>query len=168
MKNHWKFLLVPLVVLTAIFCLHVLTKTRYETIDGSLGPTTASTPAPASSGPNASKSNASEPTANTATSPTAQNDNCPPCPVCPLTGSPASAVASNFALLSKYLTLIIKKNEAQDEIFHLAQGYARVYTSPKLELINRQISDMRKRVHADPSLQKFFEDNLDANVLMQN
>jgi len=94
--------------------------------------------------------------------PTCPSCSCPPCPVCP---PDRTADVNNLTLLSKYLTLIIRKNEAQDEIFRLAQGHARVYTSPKLEQINRDIFDFKKKVQNDPATQKFFDTNLDSAVV---
>ena len=87
---------------------------------------------------------------------------CPTCPVCPPN---QSKDVENLTLLSKYLTLIIRKNEVQDEIFRLQQGHARVYTSPKLELINRQIAEFKTRIKDDPITQRFFQDNLDSSII---
>jgi hypothetical protein len=98
---------------------------------------------------------------------------CPACPSCTCPQNPACPVCppdrtkdvDNLTALSKYLTLIIRQKEAEDEIFRLAQGHARVYTSPKLELINRQIAEFKKRVNSDLPTQRFFEDNLDSSIM---
>lgn len=70
----------------------------------------------------------------------------------------------HYKLLSKYLTLILRKKDAQDELFKLEQGYARVYHSPRLDKINRQIYSFQKMIKKEPNTLKFFEENLDLTI----
>ena len=60
----------------------------------------------------------------------------------------------------RYMTLIIKRYEAENELYVLSKGYAQVYNSPKLDYIKNELRRMLKEVKANPKKRTFFEKNL--------
>ena len=73
---------------------------------------------------------------------------CPPCPKfpgCPVTKFPNGMSLEGCVIharengymkdMIRYLTLILKRYEAEKELYVLSHGYAQVYNSPKMEYI---------------------------------
>lgn len=100
---------------------------------------------------------------------------CPPCPSCPtlpkfpnglsMEGCIQSAEDNeNMKDMIRYLTLILKRYEAEKELYVLSHGYAQVYNSPKMEYIKKELRRMLKSVKSDPRKLAFFEKNLN-NVI---
>lgn len=77
---------------------------------------------------------------------------------------PPSNEVENLKMLSKYLLLIIRQRDAQDDLYKLSNGHARVYHSPKLDLINKQIADFKERIRKDPETLRYFTDNIDLMI----
>lgn len=84
--------------------------------------------------------------------------NIPQCPPC-INKIPQET--ENLQLLVKYLSLVIKKNESEKELFRLSNGFHQVYNSPKLDLINKEIKSIKEEVRSDNSKLSFFKNNLD-------
>jgi hypothetical protein len=68
-------------------------------------------------------------------------------------------------LLIKYLVLIIRQRDAQDELYKLANGNARVYHSPRLDVIDKEIYDFKRRIKSNQKLLQYFKDNVDLMLL---
>lgn len=99
--------------------------------------------------------------------------NCPPmtfpdCPDCNCTFPDVDASLKtendHLKMMVKYMSIIIRKNEAEKELYKWSQGTHRVFNSPKIEQFEKQILAIREKVNSDELLQKFFEDNL--NMLL--
>lgn len=91
---------------------------------------------------------------------------CPPCPKCPplpIYPEPTQVVLGenkNLKSMVRYLSLVLKKFEAEQEIYKLSNGYHQVYNSPKMEYLKKEIYRMIKGIKADPEATLFFERNL--------
>lgn len=95
---------------------------------------------------------------------------CPTCPSCPdlkfpngmsIEGCVISAQENDYMKdMIRYMTLIIKRYEAENELYVLSKGYAQVYNSPKLDYIKNELRRMLKEVKANPKKRTFFEKNL--------
>lgn len=70
----------------------------------------------------------------------------------------------NLRLLAKYLTLIIRKNEAEKELYTIETGKRQVFNSPTLVQLNKQITLFKERIRENPSALKYFEENL--NIML--
>jgi len=68
---------------------------------------------------------------------------------------------TNLKLMAKYLTLVLRKRDAEKELYRLAQGHSRVYHSPRLDLLDKQIYSLKKEIQKDPKTLNFFKFNLD-------
>lgn len=89
---------------------------------------------------------------------------CPTCPACPTMPDPNKSVMKENELLksmSKYLTLIIRKNSAEKELYRLENGHHRVFHSPRIDQINNQLALFKGQIKKDPNKLQFFEENLD-------
>lgn len=84
---------------------------------------------------------------------------CPPCPTIDR-NSLYSQDVDNLKEMVGYLTLIIKKYEAEKELYVLSNGYHQVYNSPKLEYLQKEIAKTIERVKANKNTESFFEKNL--------
>ena len=71
----------------------------------------------------------------------------------------------NLKMLSKYLALVLRKRDAEKELYRLAQGHAQVYYSPRIEVLDKQIYAMKKEIQKDPEMLKFFQMNLDIVIV---
>lgn len=71
----------------------------------------------------------------------------------------------NLKLMVKYLTLLLRKQEAQKELYRLVQGNARVYHSPQLDTLDKQIYELKKVIQSDPKTLDFFKFNLDLIIV---
>lgn len=97
-------------------------------------------------------------------------DNCPPCPKCPEMPEypdPNSELLSqndNLKAMVRYLTLIVKKYEAEKELYKLSHGYHQVYNSPKMEYLKKEIHRMIRRIKSDPGKTNFFEKHLNGII----
>jgi hypothetical protein len=79
-------------------------------------------------------------------------------------GSTCEQERDNLKLLAKYLTLLIRKNEAEQELFTLQTGKRQVFNSPRLVMLNQQLTIFKKKVRDNKEALKFFNDNLDILV----
>ncbi len=79
---------------------------------------------------------------------------CPPCPVSD------TIETENLKDMVRYLTLVIKKYEAEKELYLLSNGYHQVYNSPKMEYLKKEISRTIDRIKNDPNKSVYFEQNL--------
>jgi hypothetical protein len=66
-----------------------------------------------------------------------------------------------YKLLSKYLILVLRKYNAQEDLYKLTNGHAQVFQSPRLDHLNHQIAEFKKRIKSNPETLQFFTDNLD-------
>jgi hypothetical protein len=66
-----------------------------------------------------------------------------------------------YKLLSKYLLLVVRRYNAQEDIYKLSNGHAQVFRSPRLDHLNHQITEFKKRIKSNPETLQFFTDNLD-------
>ena len=73
-------------------------------------------------------------------------------------------VIKNQKLLINYLTLVLRKRDAEKELYRLAQGHARVYHSPRLDLLDKQIYSLKKEIQKDPETLNFFKLHLDLTI----
>jgi len=92
---------------------------------------------------------------------------CPVCPVCPTVSEPGAKLASmndNLETMVRYLTLIIKKYEAEKELYRLSHGYHQVYNSPKMEYLKKEINRMIQEIKKDDTKRSFFEKNLNGII----
>lgn len=97
---------------------------------------------------------------------------CPPCPTLPRfpSGLSMESCVNNtqeneyMKDMIRYLTLILKRYEAEKELYVLSNGYAQVYNSPKLEYLKNELRRMLKVVKSDQNKRKYFEKNLN-NVI---
>ena len=71
---------------------------------------------------------------------------------------------ANLKLLAKYLTLIIRKSEAEKELYTIETGKRQVYNSPTLVQLNRQITIFKEKIRANPSALKYFDENLNITL----
>lgn len=88
---------------------------------------------------------------------------CPPCPKID-TNALYSKEVENLKEMVNYLILVIKKYDAEKELYKLSNGYHQVYNSPKLDSIQREIARIKDKVKKDPTALDFFEKNL-TNIL---
>lgn len=79
-------------------------------------------------------------------------------------GSSCEQERDNLKLLAKYLTLLIRKNEAEQELYTLQTGKRQVFNSPRLVMLNQQLTIFKKKVRENKEALKFFNDNLDILV----
>jgi hypothetical protein len=91
---------------------------------------------------------------------------CPDCPECPTLECPNPDVAlekrnDHLTDMVKYLTLIVRKNYARDELYKWNQAAHQVWNSPKIQTIEKQIRFMIEKIKSDPDKLKFFRENLD-------
>ena len=92
---------------------------------------------------------------------------CPPQRVCPTRPELCQEVIQENNYLKdmvRYLTLILKRYEAEKELYTLSHGYAQVYNSPKMEYIKKELRRMLKYVKSDVQRKQFFEKHLN-NVI---
>lgn len=91
---------------------------------------------------------------------------CPPCPKCPpmpVYPDPNTALVTenrNLKTMVRYLTLTLKKFEAEKELYKLSHGYHQVYNSPKMDYLKKEIRRMIQRIKQDPDAAVFFERHL--------
>ena len=98
------------------------------------------------------------------------NRPCPACPVCPEIRFPSGmtlegCIKSNnendyMKDMIRYLTMIVKRYEAEKELYVLSHGYAQVYNSPKMEYVKKELRRMKKKIKSDPKKTRFFEMHL--------
>lgn len=92
---------------------------------------------------------------------------CPDCPSIPDYPDPNSSLVEenkNLKAMIRYLTLIIKKYEAEKELYKLSHGYHQVYNSPKMEYIKKELHRIQKRVKSQPTTLSFFEQHLNGII----
>jgi hypothetical protein len=99
---------------------------------------------------------------------------CPPCPPCSSAGGSSPSGSSgrgdcttengNLKEMVRYLTLVIKKYEAEQELYKLSNGYHQVYNSPKMEYLRIEIARTIARIKKDQNTAAYFEQNL-SNVI---
>ncbi len=100
---------------------------------------------------------------------------CPSCPRCPpspifpnglsMEGCVKNAEDNAYMKdMIRYLTLILKRYEAEKELYVLSNGYAQVYNSPKMDYLKKELHRMLKTVKENPKELAFFEKNLN-NVI---
>lgn len=85
---------------------------------------------------------------------------CPPSRSCPDVDAILRKKNDNLSMMVRYLTLIIKKFDAEKELYRLSSGHHRVYNSPKVEYLKKEIYRMIKRIKLDSGSTLFFERNL--------
>jgi hypothetical protein len=91
---------------------------------------------------------------------------CPPCPKCPpmpVYPDPSTALLGenkNLKSMVRYLTLVLKKFEAEKELYKLSHGYHQVYNSPKMDYLKKEIRRMIQQIKGDPDATIFFERHL--------
>lgn len=68
-------------------------------------------------------------------------------------------------LMVKYLTLALKRGDAEKELYRLAQGHAQVYHSPRIDVLDKQIYDFKQMIKKDPQTLNFFKLNLDLIIV---
>jgi hypothetical protein len=90
------------------------------------------------------------------------------CPIveCPKIecGDPNKTVSeenNNLKLLAKYLTILIRIKEAEEEMYQTQTGRRRVFHSPRLVQLKKQSLVFKQKIQNDPKALKFFNDNLD-------
>ena len=71
---------------------------------------------------------------------------------------------ANLKLLAKYLTLLIRKNEAERELYTIETGKREVYHSPRLVQLNKQITVFKQKIRDNPDALKYFNENLDITL----
>lgn len=71
---------------------------------------------------------------------------------------------ANLKLLAKYLTLLLRKNEAEKELYTLQTGKRQVYNSPTLLQINKKLTEFKQTIRDDPTALKYFNENLDITL----
>ena len=71
---------------------------------------------------------------------------------------------SNLKLLSKYLTLLLRKNEAEKELYTIQTGKREVYNSPTLVQLNKKITEFKQTIRNNPDALKYFNENLDITL----
>ena len=81
-----------------------------------------------------------------------------------MNGGDLATENENLKLLAKYLTLIIRKSEAQKELYTIETGKRQVYNSPTLVQLNRQITIFKEKIRSNPSALKYFEENLNITL----
>jgi len=79
-------------------------------------------------------------------------------------GGDLSTENANLKLLAKYLTLIIRKSEAQKELYTIETGKRQVYNSPTLVQLNRQITIFKEKIRSNPNALKYFDENLNITL----
>ena len=99
---------------------------------------------------------------------------CPRCPECPIVKFPSglslegciknTKEAEYMREMIRYLTYIIKRYEAEKELYILSHGYAQVYNSPKMEYIKKELRRMLQSVKKDPEKIRFFEKHLNGVI----
>lgn len=95
---------------------------------------------------------------------------CPPCPSIQSSSGTQSSIGgggsdcttenANLKEMVRYLTLVIKKYEAEQELYKLSNGYHQVYNSPKMEYLRKEISRTIAKIKSDPNTAAYFEQNL--------
>ena len=71
---------------------------------------------------------------------------------------------ANLKLLSKYLTLLLRKNEAEKELYTIQTGKRQVYNSPTLVQLNKKITEFKQTIRNNPNALKYFNENLDITL----
>jgi hypothetical protein len=67
----------------------------------------------------------------------------------------------NLKLLAKYLTILIRIKEAEEEMYRTQTGRHRVFHSPRLVQLKKQSLVFKQKIQNDPKALKYFNDNLD-------
>jgi hypothetical protein len=96
--------------------------------------------------------------------PTVQNRLGEPTTIEHMDGGDLVSENANLKLLAKYLTLIIRKSEAQKELYTIETGKRQVYNSPTLVQLNRQITIFKEKIRSNPSALKYFDENLNITL----
>ena len=94
-------------------------------------------------------------------------DNCPKCPDPPVYPDPNATLVeqnNNLKTMTRYLTLVIKKYDAEKELYKLSNGYHQVYNSPKMEYLKKEMHRMIQRIKTNPSQTMFFEQHLNGLI----
>lgn len=99
---------------------------------------------------------------------------CPPCPQCPqmqcpkiecpMPKDPTEATKNeneHLRLLSKYLTILVRIKDAEEELYRTQSGRHRVYHSPRLVQLRKQMMIFKQKIQKDKTALQFFNDNLD-------
>lgn len=89
---------------------------------------------------------------------------CPKCPDYPDPNPSFVEENNNLKAMVRYLTLIIKKYEAEKELYKLSHGYHQVYNSPKMEYLKKEIYRTIKRIKSSPSTTMFFQKHLNGII----
>jgi hypothetical protein len=71
---------------------------------------------------------------------------------------------ANLKLLAKYLTLLLRKNEAERELYTIETGKREVYYSPTLVQLNKKITEFKQTIRANSDALKYFNENLDITL----
>jgi hypothetical protein len=85
----------------------------------------------------------------------------PKIPECPPCINKVPDDTANLILLNKYLMLVIKKYDAEKELYRLMNGFHQVYNSPKLDLLNKEIKQLKEEVKSNKATLTYFKTNLD-------
>ena len=85
----------------------------------------------------------------------------PKIPECPPCINKVPDDTANLILLNKYLMLVIKKYDAEKELYRLMDGHHQVFNSPKLDLLNKEIKQLKEEVKSNKSTLSYFKTNLD-------
>lgn len=75
-----------------------------------------------------------------------------------------TAENANLKLLAKYLTLLLRKNEAEKELYTIGTGKRQVYNSPTLVQLNKKIIEFKQTIRDNPTALKYFNENLDITL----
>lgn len=89
------------------------------------------------------------------------------CPECPKTLDINGQISGDnemLKLMVKYLTLVIRKNDAEKELFKLEKGHHQVFHSPRIDQINNQLALFKGQIIGDPRKLQYFQENLDLMV----
>ena len=71
---------------------------------------------------------------------------------------------ANLKLLAKYLTLLLRKNEAEKETYTMQTGKRQVYNSPTLIQLNKKLTEFKQTIRDNPGALKYFNENLDITL----
>lgn len=79
-------------------------------------------------------------------------------------GSDLTTENANLKLLAKYLTLLLRKTEAEKELYTIETGKRQVYNSPTLAQLNKKITEFKQTIRGNPDALKYFNENLDITL----
>ncbi len=84
---------------------------------------------------------------------------CPPCN-CPDVDAKLKEENDHMKVMIKYLIIVLRIRDAEQEVYKMTHGFSRTFNSPKLEQLRKQMAFFKNKIKGDPGLFRYFEENM--------